>query len=394
MRENRIKKISKVFIVFLIVFFLIGNPVYAVHQRFTDVPTSAWHFQYIENLASQGIVGGFGTSGLFKPNDKVQRQHTAKMVVKAAGIPYQGKKANFPDVPPTSEMSPFIAALQERNIVSGYADGTFGPTKYVTRAEAAVMIVKAFGLKRFGTATSLKDTKGHWASSQIDTLLSNGIVKGYGDNTFKPSKSVTRAELAKMLNVAMVVKSMQTAESSRTKGTAEATKKLIDKLPTNQDHATRDVLLTRWTLVMLPNSESGWLKRSDEINLKGLLWEGTVNLTAHYNTILENEILSTGVKERIVPVFVKVHVFDTWGMAPQSFRLGEIEMVDSAGVVYRPIQINSKSTIGNLKLKSFFGNDTMSLYDGFQEGYLFYRLESLSTPNLIRYNEWLVISLR
>ena len=39
----------------------------------------------------------------------------------------------------------------------------------------------------------------HWAYSDIDTLVNEGTIKGYPDGTFKPSKTVTRAEFAKMI---------------------------------------------------------------------------------------------------------------------------------------------------------------------------------------------------
>ena len=39
----------------------------------------------------------------------------------------------------------------------------------------------------------------HWAYKNIDTLVSEGTINGYEDGTFRPSKSVTRAEFVKMI---------------------------------------------------------------------------------------------------------------------------------------------------------------------------------------------------
>ncbi len=39
----------------------------------------------------------------------------------------------------------------------------------------------------------------HWAYNDIDTLVKEGTINGYTDGTFKPSKTVTRAEFAKMI---------------------------------------------------------------------------------------------------------------------------------------------------------------------------------------------------
>lgn len=42
-------------------------------------------------------------------------------------------------------------------------------------------------------------TKYSWATTAIDTLTEQGIIKGYQDGTFKPSKTVTKKELAILL---------------------------------------------------------------------------------------------------------------------------------------------------------------------------------------------------
>lgn len=38
------------------------------------------------------------------------------------------------------------------------------------------------------------DIKGHWAEDDISTMLGTGVVGGYPDGTFKPNRSITRAE--------------------------------------------------------------------------------------------------------------------------------------------------------------------------------------------------------
>lgn len=45
-----------------------------------------------------------------------------------------------------------------------------------------------------------KDYKGHWAQEAISKWVSLGIIKGYEDETIRPSKPVTRAELASFLS--------------------------------------------------------------------------------------------------------------------------------------------------------------------------------------------------
>lgn len=50
-----------------------------------------------------------------------------------------------------------------------------------------------------GEQMPLADIKGNWASSAINRMLFKGIVNGFPDQTFKPDKDVTRAEMAKII---------------------------------------------------------------------------------------------------------------------------------------------------------------------------------------------------
>lgn len=46
---------------------------------------------------------------------------------------------------------------------------------------------------------TLSDIKNNWAKKDIESLLNLGIITGYPDNTFRPEKSITRAEAATMI---------------------------------------------------------------------------------------------------------------------------------------------------------------------------------------------------
>ena len=45
----------------------------------------------------------------------------------------------------------------------------------------------------------LSDLEGHWAQKEVETAVASGWVDGYSDGSFKPEKSITRAEFTKML---------------------------------------------------------------------------------------------------------------------------------------------------------------------------------------------------
>ncbi|OQA08604.1 MAG: Endo-1,4-beta-xylanase A precursor [Firmicutes bacterium ADurb.Bin373] len=67
---------------------------------------------------------------------------------------------------------------------------------------AVFMMTIAFGgvMPNDASAANLTDVQGHWAATQINAMVDQGIVKGYPNNTFKPNANITRAEFIVLSN--------------------------------------------------------------------------------------------------------------------------------------------------------------------------------------------------
>jgi hypothetical protein len=103
-----------------------------------------------------------------------------------------------------TEYEAAVTALMEKGIIAGYADGTFRPDKTISRAEACVVIVKAMapGEDELNAAakSSFSDLTGFdWAAKYVNYAAAKGIISGYTDGTFRPANQVTYAEMASML---------------------------------------------------------------------------------------------------------------------------------------------------------------------------------------------------
>lgn len=90
----------------------------------------------------------------------------------------------------------YIIDLYKKGILSGMSDRRFGPDESLTRAEAAALFVKMLGLQDETGTETFSDTKGHWAEKQISVARKYGIFKGYNGNLFYPDKGITREEFA------------------------------------------------------------------------------------------------------------------------------------------------------------------------------------------------------
>lgn len=109
--------------------------------------------------------------------------------------------ANFSDVPKGEYYYEPVYNLVWDDIINGYPDGTFKPTKTITRAEIAVLLVNMLDL---GTNTSAEQRfsdvpKTHWAYGFIATAADKGFVNGYPDKTFKPDSPVSYNEALTMI---------------------------------------------------------------------------------------------------------------------------------------------------------------------------------------------------
>lgn len=105
--------------------------------------------------------------------------------------------ANFPDVTETHKNAAAIQTLKDANILTGYKDNTFKPDANIKRAEAAAMIMRAFGITPETTSAKIPFTdvtKDAWYFAVIQKGVSMGKLKGYPDKTFKPENPITLPE--------------------------------------------------------------------------------------------------------------------------------------------------------------------------------------------------------
>ncbi|MBQ4114675.1 S-layer homology domain-containing protein [bacterium] len=103
----------------------------------------------------------------------------------------------FPDVPNGYWASCPIDKLATNDVVVGYPDRMFKPSKTISRAEFATMIVKGFEKDMYSSAPEklFSDVPiNHWANSAITAAVHQDLLKGYPNGTFMPNHNVTRAE--------------------------------------------------------------------------------------------------------------------------------------------------------------------------------------------------------
>ena len=164
---------------------------------FNDIVESHWAYNYILDLTDRGIISGYADS-TFRPSTTITRAEFAKMMCLTMGWePANPATPSFTDVAKDSWAYRYIETAKANGVIGGYQDGTFKPTKQITRAEIAKIVVGTLNLPT-GDST-LTDIDSHWAKDLINSCVKAGIVSGYQDGSFKPNNTATRAEAAKMV---------------------------------------------------------------------------------------------------------------------------------------------------------------------------------------------------
>ena len=136
--------------------------------------------------------------GTFGPERNMTRAEVTTMFARLLTEQIEADKtysSTFNDVAKNCWAANYIGYMQQFGIVTGYEDGSFRPDAPVTRAEFAAIASRFEKLTQGSKIfTDVPDT--HWAVRYINFAATRGWVTGYEDGSFKPEHSITRAEVA------------------------------------------------------------------------------------------------------------------------------------------------------------------------------------------------------
>ncbi|SHN79197.1 S-layer homology domain-containing protein [Paenibacillus sp. ov031] len=151
-------------------------------------------------LKAHPYIQGY-TDGSFRPERNVTRAEMATLITRILGTSTLEGSHEFTDVTSSHWADAAISAAAQSGYVQGYTDGSFKPDQAITRAEMAVVLQPLLTSAQMTTAPkAFTDVNEHWAQQAVEQLSSAGVVTGYKDGTFRPSRPITRAEAVTMLN--------------------------------------------------------------------------------------------------------------------------------------------------------------------------------------------------
>lgn len=145
---------------------------------------------------TKGYIAGY-PDHTFRPAKSMNRAEAAAILARLCKLSgADSAKPDFKDA--DGWYNAAINDVVKAGYMKGYPDGSFKPDQPITRAEFAVILSHV--LTDETVPSPFKDTAGHWAKDAIDKAYAQGIIKGYGDNSFRPDALVSRAEAVAMAN--------------------------------------------------------------------------------------------------------------------------------------------------------------------------------------------------
>lgn len=168
-------------------------------EEFSDTQ-SHWAASYIKTAVEKGFSSGYD-DGKFRPDQSVTRAEFIKMVNKAIGLTITTDTA-FSDVTENDWFFNDVKTAVGAGYIKGNGDGTFLPNKTITRQEAAVVlsrvVTKAENAADVSAFTDVGDIA-DWAKDSIAKIAGKSYMTGYPEGTYKPLAPLTRAEAVKII---------------------------------------------------------------------------------------------------------------------------------------------------------------------------------------------------
>ena len=171
---------------------------------FTDVAPTNVHAANIDCMVWWRVASGTSPH-TYNPSGQVNRGQMASFIARMIDSTTKPLPAATSDHFSDDNGNPHeanINRLADAGIVGGRADGTYGPTDPVTRAQMATFLVRAYefvGPALTASKDYFPDDDGNVHETNINKAAEAGFAGGRADGTYGPDGVVTRDQMASFL---------------------------------------------------------------------------------------------------------------------------------------------------------------------------------------------------
>ncbi|MGE5390720.1 MAG: S-layer homology domain-containing protein [Deltaproteobacteria bacterium] len=158
-----------------------------------------WALTAIKGLSSQGIM--VGSKRGFEPGRVITRAELAALLQRSLEPQNTKPDLELRDVPAGAWYYPVMQTAVKAGWISGYPDKTYHPDYVVNRYEAAGMLYNALSGSKPAAQAGKASYNDYgeapaWARPALGYIAAKGLMQGYPDGSFGGSKPMNRAQAA------------------------------------------------------------------------------------------------------------------------------------------------------------------------------------------------------
>jgi hypothetical protein len=182
----------------LVIIMILGTTLFSYGANYNDINSSHWAFDAINKMSDEAIIIGY-PDGTFKPNGKVTYGEFIKMAYLAAGNNDVGNSSSG------HWAANYFNAAKEKVYFTAADIGYEMLNNPINRAHMALIISSILGNVKIDSYDEIQKniiditvkTKYEY---DIVKSYATGILTGYDDQTFKPERTLSRAEAATVIH--------------------------------------------------------------------------------------------------------------------------------------------------------------------------------------------------
>ena len=160
-------------------------------------------------LQERSVISGYA-DGYARPGAPLNRVEALKIILEAEGS-FDGRIASYKkQMPPlglffdtaqTDWYAPYIEAAFEKNVITGYQDGSFRPDQYLRVEEAVTMLMRTFGeqgtKKKAELSSYIENQPNEWYTASINAAITRNTVMNKG--RLRLGTAITRGQFIDMV---------------------------------------------------------------------------------------------------------------------------------------------------------------------------------------------------
>ncbi len=178
----------------------IGDNLFAIDA--TDEAGRMSTIYFTVKVHGSTVVGGGGGGATTTPSDEKENDKDSTTDV-GDGVPdvpsTDGGDARFIDLGAHAWAADAINSLADEGIIKGTSENTFSPGNNITRADFAILLVRAFEKTSDNTENFSDVSESDYFAKELAIARNTGLVNGIGDNKFTPRSFIKRCDMMLMV---------------------------------------------------------------------------------------------------------------------------------------------------------------------------------------------------